>query len=156
MRLKMRVVQPVPYEPCHGRPDSQPARPRLPPGCGSRTQSSPSAGAPPPLHTPDLRNTCQHQMEFGSTYCNAPHLHEKGLRTHVGSRRQPSTFHKGRRGQVCSDRSPLWSPARTYGAAAGLGRVCQVAKPGRTGLLEGCHVGPTDQATMRRTPTTDV
>lgn len=50
----MSVVQPVPYEPCHGRPDSQPARPRLPPGCGSRIQSSPSAGAPPPLRTPGL------------------------------------------------------------------------------------------------------
>lgn len=55
MRLKMCVVQPVPYEPCHGRPDSQPARPRLPPGCGSRIQSSPSAGAPLPLRTLDLK-----------------------------------------------------------------------------------------------------
>ena len=59
MRLNVCVVQPVPYEPCHGRPDSQPARPRLPPGCGSRTQSFPSAGAPPPLRTPDLSNNVE-------------------------------------------------------------------------------------------------
>lgn len=37
-----------------------------------------------------------------------------------------------------------------YGAVAGLGTVCRVAKLGQTGLPEGCHVGPTDQATMRR------
>lgn len=54
MKLNMCEVQPVPYEPCHGRPDSQPARPRLPPGCGSRTRSSPSEGGPPPLRTLDL------------------------------------------------------------------------------------------------------
>ena len=57
MGLNMCVVQPVPYEPCHGRPDSQPARPRLPQGCESRTLSSPSAGAPLPPRIPDLSQT---------------------------------------------------------------------------------------------------
>lgn len=61
MRFSVCEVQPVPYEPCHGRPDSQPARPRLPPGCGSRSQSSPSAGGPPPPRTPGLRHTSPHQ-----------------------------------------------------------------------------------------------
>lgn len=56
MRFSVCEVQPVPYEPCHGRPDSQPARPRLPPGCGSRSRSSPSAGGPPPPRTPGLRH----------------------------------------------------------------------------------------------------
>lgn len=37
-----------------------------------------------------------------------------------------------------------------YGAVAGLGKVCRVAKLGQIGLPEGCHVGPTGQATMRR------
>lgn len=55
-RLNLRELQPVPYEPCRGRPDSQPARPRLRPGCGSRTRSSPSAGAPPPLRTLGLKD----------------------------------------------------------------------------------------------------
>ena len=64
MRLNMCEVQPVPYEPCHGRPDSQPARPRLPPGCGSRTQSSPSVGAPPPLRTLDLVHRCRQKRWF--------------------------------------------------------------------------------------------
>lgn len=59
MRLNVCEVQPVPYEPCHGRPDSQPARPRLPQGCGSRTLSSPSEGAPPPLHILDLTHRCR-------------------------------------------------------------------------------------------------
>lgn len=61
MRFSVCEVQPVPYEPCHGRPDSQPARPRLPPGCGSRSRSSPSAGGPPPPRTPGLRHTSRHQ-----------------------------------------------------------------------------------------------
>lgn len=54
-------LQPVPYEPCHGRPDSQPAPPRLPPGCGSRSPSSPSAGAPPPPRTQDLTGGVKQQ-----------------------------------------------------------------------------------------------
>lgn len=62
MRLTMCVVQPVPYEPCHGRPDSQPARPRLPPGCGSQTRSSPSAGAPQPLRTLSLRQRWNNKL----------------------------------------------------------------------------------------------
>lgn len=37
-----------------------------------------------------------------------------------------------------------------YGAVAGLGTVFRVAKLGQTGLLEGCHVGPTGQAARRR------
>lgn len=37
-----------------------------------------------------------------------------------------------------------------YGAAAGWGTVFRVAKLGQTGLLEGCHVGPTGQAAKRR------
>lgn len=36
------------------------------------------------------------------------------------------------------------------GAVAGLGTVFRVAKLDQTGLLEGCHVGPTGQATRRR------
>lgn len=42
------------------------------------------------------------------------------------------------------------------GVVAGLGRECQVAKPGQIGLLGGCHVGPTGQATTRKTPTIDL
>lgn len=42
-----------------------------------------------------------------------------------------------------------------FGAAAGLGTVFRVAKRGRTGLLEGCHVGPIGQAAMRRRATAD-
>jgi len=67
----MCVVQPIPYEPCHGRPDSQPARPRLPPGCGSQTRSSLSAGGPPPLHTPYLKHKQRHRrstLSFISNY----------------------------------------------------------------------------------------
>lgn len=76
-------------------------------------------------------------------------LHRPGG-THADSRRWPWTFHKGRRGRVCSGQIPLWSQAQMYGAVAGLGKVCQVAKLGQIGLPEGCHVGPTGQATMRR------
>lgn len=36
------------------------------------------------------------------------------------------------------------------GAVAGSGTAFRVAKLGQTGLLEGCHVGPTGQATRRR------
>lgn len=76
-------------------------------------------------------------------------LHRAGG-TYGDSRRWPWTFHKGRRGQVCSGRIPLLSQAQMCGAVAGLGKVCRVAKLGQIGLPEGCHVGPTGQATMRR------
>lgn len=73
MELKVFVVQPVPYEPCHGRPDSQPARPRLPPGCGSQTRSSLSAGAPRPLHTLDLTHTDSKDRLSGFSHVHVLH-----------------------------------------------------------------------------------
>lgn len=69
---------------------------------------------------------------------------------HVDSRRWPSTSRTDRRGRACSGRSPPWSRAQRYGAAAGWGTVFRVAKLGQTGLLEGCHVGPTGRAAKRR------
>lgn len=94
----MSVVQPVPYEPCHGRPDSQPARPRLPPGCGSRIQSSPSAGAPPPLRTPGLTHG---SLWLKQCSIFRLELKNKVFCTHVCSRRWPSISHKGHTGRVC-------------------------------------------------------
>lgn len=39
------------------------------------------------------------------------------------------------------------------GVVAGLGRVSQVVRLGLTGLSEGCHVDPTDQAARREITT---
>lgn len=147
MRFSVCEVQPVPYEPCRGRPDSQPAPPRLPPGCGSRSRSSPSAGGPPPPRTPGLRHTSPRQKSAISISGFGVKRALRTLPTHVGSRRLLGISRTGRRGRACSGRSPPWSRAQTCGAAAGWGKGCQVAEPGRTGWPEGCHVGPTGQAT---------
>lgn len=151
MRFSVCEVQPVPYEPCHGRPDSQPARPRLPPGCGSRSRSSPSADGPPPPRTLGLRHTSPHRHPSFQIliFERKSSPNSLALRTHVGSRRSLGISRTGRRGRACSGRSPPWSRAQTCGAAAGWGKGCQVAELGRTGWPEGCHVGPTGQATYR-------
>lgn len=114
------------------------------------TSTSSYSGPEKQMSTLKVNSSVSNQIKGNlNRQCSTPH--GKSLSTHVGSRRWPSTFHKGRRGQACLDRSPLWSRAQTYGAVAGLERECQAAKPGQTGLLVGCHVGPIGQATMRRT-----